>query len=177
MKKPNAPSNGASANSTSGGLMTINKSRSIIAGALLLLTCGTAYGDSAPSYDATVKLIRETMANSPSVERKESYGAISFGGCTLQFTVSGTYPVGELYTMKNSGIDFSSLNAQGSSVGHDYTPFIALNFRNSFHSKGDFRDIAIRTLVVNVSSDEKAQLLFQAFLRMGELCGAQEDAR
>jgi hypothetical protein len=112
------------------------------------------------------------MANSTSDYRKESYGYIRFDKCSLDFNVLGTYPVGDLYNIKFNTIDFSSLNARVSKAGHDYTAFIILNFNNSFQFKDQFRDLSIHTVVVNVSTDEKAQLLFNAFLHLGELCGA-----
>ena len=138
----------------------------------VLLIQGAAYCDNGLSYDDSVKLITKTMAESTSEARKESYGNILFDKCILNYRVLGTYPVGTLYDIKFSNIDFSSLNPQMCKTGHDYTAFIALNFNKYLQSKGDFRDIAIRTLVINVSNDEKAQVLFKAFLHLGELCGA-----
>jgi hypothetical protein len=112
------------------------------------------------------------MASSTSDYRKEKYGSITFDKCILDYSVSGRYPVGDLYNMKFSSIDFSSLNYQASKAGHDYTAFIILNFNNYIQYKDDVKSLKIRTIVVNVFSDEKAQLLFKAFLHLGELCGA-----
>jgi len=39
------------------------------------------------SYDETVTLIAETMANSTSSERKESYGYIRFDRCSMDYNV------------------------------------------------------------------------------------------
>jgi hypothetical protein len=144
----------------------------IIATILFLLLNGIAYCDNELSYDETVNLIKDTMANSTSDARKESYGYIRFNKCNLDYNVFGTYPVGDLYNIKSSNIDFSSLNYQLSKTGHDYTAFIILNFNNNIQSKDDFKDLTIRTVVINVSTDEKAQILFKAFLHLGELCGA-----
>lgn len=124
------------------------------------------------SYDDTVNFITETMANNTSDARKESYGYIKIDKCILDYNVMGTYPVGDLYDLKFSNIDFSSLDDQLSKTGHDYTAFIILNFKNQFQFKGDSKELNIRTVVVNVSSDEKAQKLFDAFLHLGKLCRA-----
>lgn len=139
---------------------------------LVLLINGIAYSDDERLYDDTVKLIQETMANSTSDYRRETYGYININKCIMDYNVSGTYPVGDLYNIKFSNIDFSSLNYQVSKVGHDYTAFIILNFSKDLYSKNYNQDLTIRTVVVNVSTDEKAQLLFKAFLQLGELCGA-----
>jgi len=144
----------------------------VLAVFLLLSVSGNSRCYDGPSYDETVKAIKETMTGSPSSARKESYGYIRFDKCLLNYEVSGTYPAGGLYDIKYSDVDFSTLNYQVSKVGHDYTAFIILNFGASFQSKGEPADMAIRTLVVNVSDDERAQLLFKAFLHLGELCAA-----
>ena len=138
------------------------------------LFSGIAYCDNELSYDDTVNLIQKTMASSSSDYRKESYGYINLNKCRLDYNVFGTYPVGDLYNIKFSNIDFSSLNYQISKAGHDYTAFIILNFNNSFQSKDDLKTLTIRTVVVNVSTEENAQILFKAFLHLGELCGAQK---
>ena len=152
--------------------MKTKKIISVMAAITSLLIQGTAYCGDEPSYDDTVNLIQKTMAGSTSDARKESYAYIRFDKCNMEYRVLGTYPVGALYDIKFSNIDFSSLNTKMSNRGHDYTAFIALNLNNYFKSKGDFKEMAIRTLVVNVSNDEKAQVLFKAFLHLGELCGA-----
>ena len=145
---------------------------SITAAVLFLSIIGNAHCDNELSYDDTVKLIKETMANSTSDYRKESYGYIRFDKCSLDYNVSGTYPAGDLYKMKFSNIDLSSLNYRSSKAGHDYTAFIILNFNNSIQYSDEFKELKINTVVVNVSTDEKAQILFKAFLHLGELCGA-----
>jgi hypothetical protein len=152
---------------------TINSLTFIAIIIVVLLINGNAYSDNERSYDDTVKLIKETMANSTSDYRKENYGYINISKCNMDYNVAGTYPVGDLYNIKFSNIDLSSLNYQLSKVGHDYTAFIILNFNKNFQAKDDFKDLTIRTVVVNVSTDEKAQLLFKEFLHLGELCGAK----
>ena len=144
----------------------------IITTILFILINGIAYCDNEPSYDNTVNLIKETMYNSTSEVRKESYDYIKFDKCSLNYNVIGAYPFDDIYNIKFVNIDFSSLNYQNSKVGHDYTAFIILNFKNGFRSKNSFKEIIIHTLVVNVSTDEKAQVLFNAFLHLGELCDA-----
>jgi hypothetical protein len=144
-----------------------------IATILLVTINGIAFCDGELSYDDSVNLIQKTMANSTSDYRKESYGYIRFDKCILDYNVSGTYPVGDLYNIKYSTIDFSTLNYQASKVGHDYTAFIILNFNKSFQAKDQFKDLTIRTVVINVSDDEKAQTLFNTFQHLGELCGAR----
>jgi len=136
---------------------------------MLLINC-VAYSYDGLSYDDTVSLIKETMVNSTSDARKESYGNIEFNKCLLSYTVYGTYPVGSLYTMKFSNIDFTSFNYNMSNLGHDYTSFVVLNFDGYFISKYDFNDITTRTVVVNVSGDERAKTLLNAFTHLGELC-------
>jgi len=74
--------------------------------------------------------------------------------------------------MKFANSDFSSLNDQVSKTDHDFTAFIILNFRNNLRYKDDSKELTIRTVVVNVSSNQKAQKLFDAFLHLGALCGA-----
>jgi hypothetical protein len=114
------------------------------------------------------------MANNTSYARKENYGYIRFNKCSLDYNVMGTYPVGDLYNIKFSNIDFSSLNDRLSKTGHDYTSFIILNFTNDIRLKDNTKELNIHTVVVNVSTDEKAQELFDAFLHLGKLCGAQK---
>jgi hypothetical protein len=135
---------------------------------------GIAYCNSDQSYSDTVDVIMKTMAGSTSDYRKESYGYIRLNKCSLDYSVSGTYPVGDLYTIRYSNIDFSSLNYEASKAGHDYTAFIILNFKNPIKAKDRSNDLTIHTVVVNVSDDEKAQILFKAFLHLGELCGARK---
>jgi len=137
---------------------------------VLLAMQSIAYCDSGLSYDETVSLIKATMVDNPSDFRKESSGAINFDKCSLAYSVAGTYPVGDLYNIKFSAIDFSSLDPQESKTGNDYTPFIVLSFNNYFSSQDGYRQLKLRTLVVNLSSEEKAEVLFKAFLHLGELC-------
>lgn len=153
------------------GIKQIISTMVVISG---LLISAKAYCGNELSYEDTIRSLQETMANNASDVRKESYDYIKFDKCRLEYRVLGTYPVGDLYDIKFSNIDFSTLNYQVSKVGHDYTAFIVLNFGNYFHSKDGFKNLEIHTLVVNVSSDEKAQQLFKTFLHLGELCGARK---
>jgi hypothetical protein len=155
-----------------GGHVTARSFIPILTIFLSLSLSGNSYCYDGPSYEETVTAIKDTMTGSPSSARKESYGYIRFDKCLLDYKVSGTYPAGGLYDIKYSDVDFSTLNYQVSKVGHDYTAFIILNFDGYFQSKGEPADLTIRTLVVNVSDDERAQLLFKAFLHLGELCAA-----
>ena len=140
---------------------------------MALLAIGTAaYCDSGRSYDATVEVIQKTMIGSDSGIRKESYGYIRFDKCIMEYNVRGTYPVGELYNLKFSNIDFSSLNPAGCKIGHDYTDFVILDFDTYLKRTDNSTDMMIRSIVINASPDEKTELLFKAFLHLGELCRA-----
>jgi hypothetical protein len=157
--------------------MKFVKMATISAVIFCLLNNGVAYCDNGLSYDDTVSLIKKTMVSSPSEARKESYGSIAFNKCSLEYDVYGTYPVGDLYHLKFRNIDFSSLNYQVSKTGHDYTAFMALNFENYFQVRDGRKELAIRTVVINVSNDERADILFKAFLHLGDLCGAGRNPR
>ena len=137
-----------------------------------LLVCGTARCDDGLSYDDTVKLIKNTMVDSNSGIRQESYGYIRFDNCRMDYNVLGIYPAGEFYDLKFSGIEFSSLNASVSKIGHDYTDFVILSFAESLKRTDRSEDMMIRSVVINAGPDEKTQLLFKTFLHLGELCGA-----
>jgi hypothetical protein len=157
-----------------GGRVKISNIIAVVAFVSSLLHCSNAYSENGTSFKDTINLIKETMSTSTSAFRKESYVYIRFNKCSMDYNVLGTYPVGELYDIKFKNIDFSSLNEASSRTGHDYTAFIVLNFDRPFESKGDFREVTLRNAVINVSNDEKAQILFKAFLNLGELCrGAQ----
>lgn len=148
-----------------------SKNSSLLIGTILLLAMqGIAYCDSSLSYSETVRLIKTTMMDSPSDYRKESYGAIIFDRCSLDYSVAGTYPVGDLYNIKFSNIDFSSLDPREAKTGNDYTPFIILGFENYFTSRDSDQELQLRNLVINLSSEKKAEVLFKAFLRLGEIC-------
>ena len=157
--------------------MRIKNIIAILATVSSLLISGIAYCDDDLSYDDTVDLIQKTMVGGASDVRMESYGYIRFDKCSMDYKVSGTYPSGGLYDIKFSNIDFSSLNSKESSVGHDYTAFMMLNFKNAFQSRYDFKEISMHTAVINVSNDEKAQILFKSFLHLGELCRAQKSSK
>lgn len=139
---------------------------------VLLLTGGIARCDSGLSYDDTVSLIKDTMANSPSSYREESYRSITFDKCNLDFNVLGKYPAGPRYDVTFSHIDFSSLNYQESRLRHDYVAFMELNFGNYLLYKSEDYTSKTRDVIINVSDDQHARILFDAFLRLGELCGA-----
>jgi len=152
--------------------MKIKNMVSVLATLSSLLTCGTARCDSGLSYDDTVKLIKNSMVNSSSGIRQESYEYIRFDKCRMDYEVLGTYPVGDLYDLKFSGIDFSSLNASASQVGHDYTDFVILSFTSSLIRTDRSKDMKIRTVVINAAPEDKTRRLLKAFLHLGELCGA-----
>ena len=137
---------------------------------VLLAIQSIAYCDSGLSYAETVRLIKTTMVDNPSDFRKESYGTVKLDKCSLEYSVAGTYPVGDLYNIKFSNIDFSSLDPQAATTGNDYTPFIILGFNDYFTTRDGYQELKLRTLVVNLSSEEKAAVLFKAFLHLGELC-------
>lgn len=122
------------------------------------------------NYAQTVDLIKTTMEASPSAYRKESYGAIKFDDCRLDYSVAGTYPVGDLYNIKFTGIDFSSLDPAGAKTGNDYTPFIIVSFAHYFTASDGHQELQQRNLVVNLDSEEKAAVLLKAFLHFGEIC-------
>jgi len=157
-----------------GGYVKTKSVLVVIVSVLLLCISVSCYGDSEQLYDETVNLIKETMASNTSVSRKESYKYINFDKCVLQYHVSGTYPVGDLYNITFSDIDFSGLNYKLSRTGHDYTAFVILNFNKHIKFKDDFKELTVETVVINMFDDAAAQLLFKAFLRLGELCGASE---
>ena len=144
----------------------------IVLPVLLFFVGKSCYGDNNLPYENTVNLIKKTMKNNTSTFRKESYGYIDFNKCFMEYKVSGIYPVGDPYTIKFSGIDFSSLNYSLSRTGHDYTAFIILSFNDNLKFKDDFKELTVNTIVVNTFDDESAQILFNAFLHLGALCGA-----
>lgn len=141
---------------------------------ILLCLVGTACAESGLSYAETVRLISTTMASSTSAARKESYNYIRFDKCTLGYSVSGTYPVGEPYTIRFSGVDFSQLDLKGATAGHDYTAFVMLGFSKDFGYRPDTHEIRAHTAVVNVADDDGARTLLAAFRHLGELCGATQ---
>ncbi|QEM68800.1 hypothetical protein FO488_11950 [Geobacter sp. FeAm09] len=143
---------------------------------LMFFSSNNCYSGNSLSQDETVDLIKETMVKNTSVSRKESYGYINFNKCLFEYKVSGTYPVGDLYNIKFSNMDFSSLNYELSKTGHDYTAFIILRFNNNITFKDDFKELTVNTIVVNTFDDAAAQTLFDAFLHLGELCGARKAA-
>ena len=127
----------------------------------------------AASYEEITKIITSTMRSSLSVARKESYSSIKFDTCKLEYTVSGTYPSGGLYTIKFSDLDFTALNLNNSKTGQDYTDFIILNFNKKFSYKSDIDNLMVGTTVINAADNEGAQTLFTAFFQLGTYCGAQ----
>jgi hypothetical protein len=143
----------------------------------LWVLCTAAYCDNGLSYDDTVDLIKKTMVGSDSGIRMEHYEYIRFDQCLMEYNVRGTYPVGELYNLKFSNIDFSSLNPAGCKIGHDYTDFVILDFDTYLKRTDNSKDMMIRSLVFNASPDEKSQILLKAFLHLGELCAAPKGPR
>ena len=137
---------------------------------ILLSMQSIAYCAGGLSYTETVSLIKTIMVDNPSDYRKESYGTVKFDQCSLEYSVAGTYPVGGLYNIKFSNINFSGLDPQEAKTGNDYTPFILLSFNDYFTSMDGYQELKLRTLVVNLSSEEKTEELFKAFLHLGELC-------
>lgn len=144
---------------------------SLLVGLLSILINGVAFCGNILSYDETVNDIKNTMSGNTSDVRKESYGYININKCVMDYEVTGTYPVGGIYNIKYSNIDFSNINYRLSKTGHDYTAFIILNFDNNIKYNDSFKELPIRTIVINVSSDDKAKELFKAFLQLGEYCG------
>jgi len=144
----------------------------VLTAALFLSISCLAYGGNRLSSDDTVAFISKTMAEHTSAERKESYAYINFDKCVLSYRVYGTFPVGTLYDIKFSDIDFTSLNYQQSNTGHDYTDFMVLNFNRQARYRINAEDIPIHNVVINTSDSESAKKLFEAFLHLGKLCGA-----
>lgn len=147
---------------------------SILVTILSIVLSGVAYCDNIPSYDDVANNIEEIMINNPSEARKERYGYVHINNCRMDYNVLGTYPVGELYNIKYSNMDFSNINYKLSRTGHDYTSFLILKFNNDIKYNDGIKELAVRTVVINIASDEKARELFKAFQQLGELCGAKD---
>jgi len=145
----------------------------IMAAIFCLSMNGIGYCDNGLSYNDTVDLIKKSLPGISSEVRKESYGYIRFDNCILDYNVSGTYPVGTLYNIAYSNIDFSSLNYQVSKVGVDSSHFIILNFNEPFNYKTESDERTVHTVVIDAASYEQAQTVFKAFFHLGELCGAE----
>jgi len=157
---------------SSGGYMKAVNIIPVLTAVLILASSWSAYAGNGRAYNETVALISKTMAEKTSAARKESYGPINIDRCILDYQVSGTYPGGTLYDIKFSDINFSSLNHDQSKTGHDYTDFILLNFGTPARYRLDAADRSVHTIVINTADAESAKTLFQAFLHLGELCGA-----
>lgn len=153
-----------------GGTSKVKCIVSMLATLFIVLNSCVAYCAQKVSYEDTVDLIKETMVSSTSVARQESYGYIRLESCTMDYNVSGTYPVGDTYNINYSNLNFSGLNQQASKAGHDYTSFIILNFDKQIQSKSNNEILNIHTVVINVSDDAKAAILFKAFSDLGKLC-------
>jgi len=145
----------------------------VIATVMLLSMGGIGHCDSGLAYNDTVELIKKMLPGISSEVRKESYGSLRFDKCILDYSVSGTFPVGTLYNIAYSNIDFSSLNYNVSKVGVDSSHFIILNFNAPFNYKTQSDERTVSTVVIDAASYEQAQTLFKAFLHLGELCGAE----
>jgi hypothetical protein len=133
---------------------------------------GTGHCSSERTYTATVEFIKDLLPGISSDVRNESYGYIRFNKCTLDYTVSGTYPVGTPYNIAFSNIDFSTLDYRTSKTGADSSHYIILNFTRPFGQKHYSDERTVSTVVIDAASHEQAQTLFKAFLHLGELCGA-----
>ncbi|QXE92956.1 hypothetical protein [Geomonas subterranea] len=140
------------------------------AAALVALLAAPSWA--APSVDLkqTSDFIAATMMNSTSSARKESYQSVSFQGCRLDYTVSGTYPSGGLYTIRFRDLDFASLDAAGSKTGQDYTDYVVLRFQKPFSYQSLTDTLAVSTTVINVADREAAQSLLEASLRLAGQC-------
>ena len=145
----------------------------VIATVMLLSIGGVGYCDSGLPYNDTVDLIKKMLPGISSEVRKESYGSLRFDKCILDYNVSGTFPVGTLYNITYSNIDFSSLNYNVSKIGVDSSHYIIVNFNKSFRYKTESDERTVSTVVIDAASYEQAQTLFKAFLHLGELCGAE----
>lgn len=158
--------------SLTGGKSNVKCIVAMLAALFIVLNGCLAHCEQKLSYEETVDLIKKTMASSTSVERQESYGYIRLENCIMDYKVSGTYPVGDTYNINYSNLNFSGLNQQRSKAGHDYTSFIILNFDKQIEAKSNNEILKIHTVVVNVSDDVKAAILFKAFSDLGKLCRA-----
>jgi len=144
----------------------------IMATIFFLAMNGIGSCDSGLPYNETVDLIKKLLPGISSEVRKESYGSIRFDKCILDYTVSGTFPVGTPYTISYRNIDFSRLNYHVSKTGVDSSHYIILNFNELFNYKTESDERTVSTVVIDAASYEQAQTAFKAFLHLGELCGA-----
>lgn len=135
-----------------------------------------AYAQPVGSMDGTARFLERAMAGGTSEARKESYRYVRVDGCSMTYNVLGTYPSGGLYDITYRDLDFSSLDPGESRFGHDYTSFVMLYFTNPVRYQQKGQELKIRTVVVNVSDDERAQDLFNAFLHLASLCSAGKTA-
>ncbi|GFO68424.1 hypothetical protein GMLC_20030 [Geomonas limicola] len=137
-----------------------------------LFGSSVAFAQPAPTLEETARYLERAMAGGTSEPRKESYRYVRADGCTLTYNVLGTYPSGGLYDITYRDLDFSSLDPAESRFGHDYTSFVMLYFDKPVRYQQGGEELKIRTVVVNVSDDERAGQLFEAFLRLARLCSA-----
>ena len=147
--------------------------RTIFAAIALLFGChGLALGEDAPPTSDLASFITSTMTGNTSSFRKESYQSAGFEGCTLNYTVSGTYPAGGLYTIRFQGIDFSTLDVASSKIGQDYTDYVVLRFDKPFTYASEIDRRYVSTTVINVNQRKAAQDLFDACQRFAAQCRA-----
>lgn len=148
------------------------KRKILAAIALLFGCCGLAWGDTGRPTGDLASFITSTMTGNTSSFRKESYQSAAFEGCTLNYTVSGTYPAGGLYTIRFQGIDFSTLDVASSKIGQDYTDYVVLRFDKPFTYASETDRRYVSTTVINVDQRKVAQDLFDACLRFAAQCRA-----
>jgi hypothetical protein len=110
-----------------------------------------------------------------STYRKESYDYVDVDFCDFAYRVSGTFPNGggRQYRILYLDMDLSSLDYASCETGHDYTPFVVLNFKKQFRAIEPGRQLWIKSVVINLSDDEAAKRLLGAFYNLADLCGAR----
>ncbi|GFO61361.1 hypothetical protein GMST_36860 [Geomonas silvestris] len=144
---------------------------------LVQLFCSAvAYAQADPTLEETARYLESTMAGGTSEARKESYRYVRVDACSMTYNVLGTYPSGGAYDITYQDLDFSALEPGESRFGHDYTSFVMLYFNKPVRYQQRGQELKIRTVVVNVSDDERAGQLFAAFLRLARLCSAGKNS-
>ena len=144
----------------------------IVAFAFVLSLPTTCRSDYDLPYPDTVETIKNLMPAISSNVRKEVYGNIKFNNCILEYSVAGFYPVGTPYNKSYSNIDLASLNPENSKTGADSSDYILLYFNKPLDLLDGTLQRTTNVVVIDASSNERAQTLFEAFLHLGELCRA-----
>jgi hypothetical protein len=144
----------------------------ILATFVTLSMNGIGYCAGGQTYAETVNLIKNLLPVTSSDVRREIYGYIRFDECKLDYNVSGVYPVGTPYDISFSGLDFAGLDLEKSKIGVDSSYYVLLKFNKPFNNKTLSTERTVNIVVFDAASEEKAATLFQAFLHLGELCGA-----